>query len=447
MSGGGTAGHVFPALAVAERLRAAGHDVRFVGSADGPGSSARARGGVPVRAGTGRAGTDQAVPAHREGALALAGRGSRGAPAGAVVRRGRGHRGVRERAGHPRRTPNAHADRADRTERGAGRGEPAGRAVGARGGHHLRGHGRSAPGRHPHRAHRQPDPRAIAEVAASREQRRHEALREFDLEDAPPHGLGLRREPGCPGARSHGGRHDRGLRDRDDLQLLVATGPAHLEEVAPAARRRASCSCGWCGSSTGSTSRSPRPTSPSRGPGRAPSPSWPPAGCPSILVPYPHATEHHQEANAREVERAGGAEVVLEPALDPAMLAQPISGSWPTSGRRARMREAMLRVGAPGRRRTHRRARGGGGARERLPPSRRQHPHPAGPFLGWRRLGAPDRGRRRRHAQPRPAAARARHRRPRLRHQGLEGARRARRGWGRGLGGPRSPPGSGLPTS
>ena len=31
---------------------------------------------------------------------------------------------------------------------------------------------------------------------------------------------------------------------------------------------------------------------------------------PSILVPYPHATEDHQSANARELERAGAAEVV-----------------------------------------------------------------------------------------------------------------------------------------
>ena len=38
---------------------------------------------------------------------------------------------------------------------------------------------------------------------------------------------------------------------------------------------------------------------------------------PAILVPYPHATANHQEANAREVERAGAAEVVLDRDLTP----------------------------------------------------------------------------------------------------------------------------------
>ena len=38
------------------------------------------------------------------------------------------------------------------------------------------------------------------------------------------------------------------------------------------------------------------------------------AGVPAILVPYPYATGRHQEANARAVERAGGARVLLDDA-------------------------------------------------------------------------------------------------------------------------------------
>lgn len=35
-------------------------------------------------------------------------------------------------------------------------------------------------------------------------------------------------------------------------------------------------------------------------------------GIPALLIPYPHATENHQEANARELERIGAAEIYLD---------------------------------------------------------------------------------------------------------------------------------------
>jgi UDP-N-acetylglucosamine--N-acetylmuramyl-(pentapeptide) pyrophosphoryl-undecaprenol N-acetylglucosamine transferase len=38
-------------------------------------------------------------------------------------------------------------------------------------------------------------------------------------------------------------------------------------------------------------------------------------GKPSILVPYPHATDNHQEANARAFEEAGAAIVILDDEL------------------------------------------------------------------------------------------------------------------------------------
>lgn len=43
-------------------------------------------------------------------------------------------------------------------------------------------------------------------------------------------------------------------------------------------------------------------------------------GIASILVPYPYATANHQEKNARFVERAGGARVILNDELDSARL-------------------------------------------------------------------------------------------------------------------------------
>ena len=47
-------------------------------------------------------------------------------------------------------------------------------------------------------------------------------------------------------------------------------------------------------------------------------------GLPSILVPYPHATASHQEANARLLERSGAASVILDKDLDGDVLARAI---------------------------------------------------------------------------------------------------------------------------
>jgi UDP-N-acetylglucosamine--N-acetylmuramyl-(pentapeptide) pyrophosphoryl-undecaprenol N-acetylglucosamine transferase len=48
------------------------------------------------------------------------------------------------------------------------------------------------------------------------------------------------------------------------------------------------------------------------------------AGKPSLLIPFAGASENHQEWNARELEKAGGAEVILEKDLTPALLAERI---------------------------------------------------------------------------------------------------------------------------
>ncbi len=48
-------------------------------------------------------------------------------------------------------------------------------------------------------------------------------------------------------------------------------------------------------------------------------------GLPSLLIPYPYATGRHQEANARALQRAGGATVLMDDELDGAVLAERIS--------------------------------------------------------------------------------------------------------------------------
>jgi UDP-N-acetylglucosamine--N-acetylmuramyl-(pentapeptide) pyrophosphoryl-undecaprenol N-acetylglucosamine transferase len=108
------------------------------------------------------------------------------------------------------------------------------------------------------------------------------------------------------------------MRDRDDLQVLVLSGPAHRDEVRAPARAAlrlavvpfldrmelAYAVADLAISRAGATSIAELTA----------------CGVPSILVPYPHATARHQEANARELERAGGAEVVPDADLSPQRL-------------------------------------------------------------------------------------------------------------------------------
>jgi UDP-N-acetylglucosamine--N-acetylmuramyl-(pentapeptide) pyrophosphoryl-undecaprenol N-acetylglucosamine transferase len=46
------------------------------------------------------------------------------------------------------------------------------------------------------------------------------------------------------------------------------------------------------------------------------------AGVPAILVPYPHAADDHQAANARVCEAAGAAWMILQPDFTSAVLAR-----------------------------------------------------------------------------------------------------------------------------
>jgi UDP-N-acetylglucosamine--N-acetylmuramyl-(pentapeptide) pyrophosphoryl-undecaprenol N-acetylglucosamine transferase len=69
------------------------------------------------------------------------------------------------------------------------------------------------------------------------------------------------------------------------------------------------------------------------------------AGVPSVLVPYPYATADHQTLNAKHFERGGGAVVVPDAEVDrvPALVAELLADT----GRLAAMREAMLALARP----------------------------------------------------------------------------------------------------
>lgn len=71
-------------------------------------------------------------------------------------------------------------------------------------------------------------------------------------------------------------------------------------------------------------------------------------GRPAILVPYPHALDHDQAANAKALEVAGGAEVHAQAELSAERIADVLSGLMNNRERLQKMAEAARSVGQPG---------------------------------------------------------------------------------------------------
>jgi UDP-N-acetylglucosamine--N-acetylmuramyl-(pentapeptide) pyrophosphoryl-undecaprenol N-acetylglucosamine transferase len=130
------------------------------------------------------------------------------------------------------------------------------------------------------------------------------------------------------------------LSDRRDLQLVVLTGRAHEAVVADAAARSmdlvvrtipfldrielalavADLAVARAGANTVNELAV--------------------SGLPAILVPYPYATDAHQDANARELERAGAAELVPDRDLTPDRLAERLAALIGDDERRSSMAKA-----------------------------------------------------------------------------------------------------------
>lgn len=70
-------------------------------------------------------------------------------------------------------------------------------------------------------------------------------------------------------------------------------------------------------------------------------------GLPSILIPSPYVTNNHQEANARWLEKQGAAKVLLEPDLSADTLWQSIQEIMEHDARRETMSQAAARLGQP----------------------------------------------------------------------------------------------------
>ena len=139
-------------------------------------------------------------------------------------------------------------------------------------------------------------------------------------------------------------------RDRSDLQLLVAAGKQHgeplrgrLAEAAAGAALRvrvldyidrvedayAAADLAVCRAGAATVAELSA------------------VGLPSILVPYPYARAHHQEHNARALERAGGARVVLDAQADAPVLGGEIESLLADDAALLRMGEAAQRFGRP----------------------------------------------------------------------------------------------------
>jgi UDP-N-acetylglucosamine--N-acetylmuramyl-(pentapeptide) pyrophosphoryl-undecaprenol N-acetylglucosamine transferase len=70
-------------------------------------------------------------------------------------------------------------------------------------------------------------------------------------------------------------------------------------------------------------------------------------GVPSLLIPFPHAADDHQTMNAREVEAAGGAHVLVQKDTTPRILADAIVDLLAHPAARAKMAAASRALGRP----------------------------------------------------------------------------------------------------
>jgi UDP-N-acetylglucosamine--N-acetylmuramyl-(pentapeptide) pyrophosphoryl-undecaprenol N-acetylglucosamine transferase len=70
-------------------------------------------------------------------------------------------------------------------------------------------------------------------------------------------------------------------------------------------------------------------------------------GLPTVLIPYPHASGNHQEANARWMERAGAATVLPDAELAPARLRAEVDALVEDLPRRSAMAAASMRLARP----------------------------------------------------------------------------------------------------
>jgi UDP-N-acetylglucosamine--N-acetylmuramyl-(pentapeptide) pyrophosphoryl-undecaprenol N-acetylglucosamine transferase len=324
IAGGGTAGHVVPSITVADRLREGGASVEFVGSPDGPEASMvpsagyrfHAVGATPFRREVSVRSAAAPFVALRSvvtcrpivrDASAVLGMGGYASIAPVVAARSVGVPTILHEQ-------NAIPGLANRLlARLATAVALTFEDSRSRFPHSLRMEVTGLPLR--------PE---IREVGARREELAAEARRTWDLEPDRTTVLVTGGSQGALHLDQTIADAIQLLADRSDLQLVVVTGPAHEAVVTKALNREidlivrtapflkrmelalavADLAIARAGANTIHEL----------------------AACsiPSILVPYPHATDDHQQANAGELERAGAADVYRDRDLTPEGLARRI---------------------------------------------------------------------------------------------------------------------------
>jgi UDP-N-acetylglucosamine--N-acetylmuramyl-(pentapeptide) pyrophosphoryl-undecaprenol N-acetylglucosamine transferase len=138
------------------------------------------------------------------------------------------------------------------------------------------------------------------------------------------------------------------LADRSDIQVVVITGPAHLDAVRREWREHdggievrlipylqrmdlAYACADLVVARAGATTVAELTV----------------CGLPSLLIPYPYATARHQEANARAVQRAGAASVLMDDQLSGRSLADRVVSLIDHDERLQAMADRSLAFGRP----------------------------------------------------------------------------------------------------
>jgi len=346
VAGGGTAGHVYPALAMADALRQRhGATVTFVGSSDGPESKLVPQAGYPFTA-LRVVSAQKRVSMRSVGALrktlvssracrplvaradAVVGIGGyASAPAARAARRARRPLVLVE----PNSVPGAVNRIAARWATVIAVTFDATRAW--------------LPARVRVERTGNPIRPAIASVPDRRSELAKEARVVFGLEEGRRTIVVLGGSQGALRLNELTREVAATLTGRGDLQILLAAGPAHeavfadvrgdallVRVVGTIERMELALAAADVAVSRAGAGHIAELTA---------------CGVPMILVPYPHATEQHQEANARELESAGAAEVAIEPGLTADVLSRRIVALVDDGPRRARMADAAKRWARP----------------------------------------------------------------------------------------------------